>query len=54
MDSLISGMGTAFDGIVTEVTTALTTVAPKAIPVIGIGLVVGLAVKVFKRIANNA
>lgn len=54
MESLISGLGTAFDGIVSDVTSALTSAAPKAVPVIGVGLVVTLAVKVFKRVANKA
>lgn len=54
MEGLITSMTTAMSSIASDITSALTSIAPVAIPVIGIGLVVTLGVKFFKRIANKA
>jgi hypothetical protein len=45
---------TALNDVVSQLSTAVTSVAPIAIPVIGAGLVVTIAIKVFKRVANKA
>lgn len=44
----------ALNSIVSQLQTAVTSIAPIAIPVIGAGLVVTIGVKVFKRVANKA
>lgn len=44
---------TALTGIVTQMTDAVTKVAPLAIPVIGAGLVVTIGIKVFKRVSGK-
>lgn len=43
----------ALTGIVTQMTDAVTKVAPLAIPVIGAGLVVTIGIKVFKRVSGK-
>ena len=44
---------TALTGIVSQMTDAVTKVAPLAIPVIGAGLVVTIGIKVFKRVSGK-
>ena len=53
-DGVAEATTTALNGVVTELQSAVTSVAPIAIPVIGAGLVVTIAIKVFKRVANKA
>ncbi len=54
LGSVASAMTTAFSSIVTDLTNALVQIAPIAIPVIGIGLVVTVGIKPFKSVTNKS
>ena len=54
MDTVASAMTTQLTSMVSSLESALADVAPLAIPIVGIGLVVVLGIKLFKRVANKA
>lgn len=54
MSSVATAMTTQLTSMVSSLETALADVAPLAIPIVGIGLVVILGIKLFKRVAANA
>ena len=54
MEGLTTAMTTAFTSVVGDVTTAMTSIAPIALPLVGIGLVVSIGLKFFKKTASKA
>lgn len=54
MAEVSTAMVTALTTIATGISNAMADIAPVAIPVIGVGLVVTLGVRFFKRIASKA
>lgn len=54
MDSITTAMTTAFTSIVEDLESALSSIAPVVLPLVGVGLVVTLGVRFFKRIASAA
>lgn len=53
MDTVVTAMTTAFSSIVTSLESALASIAPLAIPLVGIGLVVTIGIGLFKKISNK-
>lgn len=54
MESVTTALTTALTSTATGITDALAKIAPVALPIIGIGLVVTIGVKFFKKIASKA
>ncbi len=54
METVSSALVTALTTTATGITDALADIAPVALPIIGVGLVVTVGVKFFKRIASKA
>lgn len=54
MEGLTTAMTTAFTSVVSDVTTAMTSIAPIALPLVGVGLVVTIGLRFFKKVANKA
>lgn len=52
--STISGaLTTAMGTIATDATSAVAAILPVALPVLGIGVVVGLGIKIFKKVTSK-
>lgn len=49
-----SALTTAFTQIASQIQNTATSVAPIALGVIGIGIVIGFGIKLYKRITNKA
>ena len=54
METVSAALVTALTTTATGITDALADIAPVALPIIGVGLVVTVGVKFFKRIASKA
>ncbi|HJB49044.1 MAG TPA: hypothetical protein IAA40_06570 [Candidatus Olsenella excrementigallinarum] len=54
METVSTALVTALTTTATGITDALADIAPVALPIIGVGLVVTVGVKFFKRIASKA
>lgn len=53
METVVSGLTTAFTSAVTSVEGAIGSIVPIAIPLVGIGLAIRLGIKYFKSVANK-
>lgn len=53
MSDIISALTTAMTSVKTDFFSALTSILPVALAIVGAGLVIVLGVKYFKRIANK-
>lgn len=53
MDGIISALTTAMTTIKTDFFTALTSILPVALAIVGAGIVIVLGVRYFKKIANK-
>ena len=53
-DPIQSALSTAFTSIASDLTSTITTVAPIALGVLGMGIVLTFGVKWFKRLTNKA
>lgn len=51
--SVESAMTTAFTNIASQIQSTATSVAPIALGVVGIGIVIGFGIKLYKRITNK-
>lgn len=52
-DSIVSALETAFTTVASNATDAITGILPIALPVMGGVLVVGLGIKIFKKVAGK-
>lgn len=54
MDLMTGAIVTALEKVVTSIIAVATAVVPMALPVIGIGIVVTIGIKLFKRVTSKA
>lgn len=53
MESLISSLSTGFSSVVTDTLSAIGTIAPIALPILGAIIVIAVGIKVFKQVAHK-
>lgn len=53
MEAVTSALTTAFNSVATSLTGIIGDVLPIALPVVGAGLVVGIGIKLFKRVVSK-
>lgn len=53
MEGLITALTTGFGTVVGDVLSAIGTIAPVALPIMGAIIVITIAIKVFKKVSNK-
>lgn len=53
MEALTTALTSGFSTIATDVLSAMGSIAPVALPVLGAGVVVGAGIKIFKKVAGR-
>lgn len=54
MDLMVGAVVTALEGVASGITNVATSIVPVALPIVGIGLVVTVGIKLFKRVTSKA
>ena len=49
MDSLVTSLTTGFSGIADDALSAIGSIVPYALPILGAGIVIALAIRTFKK-----
>lgn len=52
-DSVVTALGTAFSTVASNALSAITTILPIALPVLGAIVVVGIGIRIFKKVAGR-
>lgn len=53
MEALITSLSTGFSSVVTDVLSAIGTIAPIALPILGALIVITVAIRTFKKAGNT-
>lgn len=53
MEAFITSLTSAFSGLATDVMSAIGSIAPVALPVMGAIVVIGVGIKVFKKVTGR-